>query len=82
MNLEKYQGKKIKVKLPDNREFEAIGIDYMIGEDYDEEYNSLSLQITNIIANGKSAKYNLQPYLNGKMLYAIYENQKIKIEEI
>lgn len=82
MNLEKYQDKKIKIKLPDNREFEAVGIDYMIGEDYDEEYNSLSLRITNIITNGKSAKYNLQPYLNGKMLYAIYENQNIKIEEI
>lgn len=82
MNLNNYEGKKIKIILPDNREFEAIGIDYMLGDDYDEEYNSLSLRVTKVIVNGKDAKHNLQPYMGGKMLYAIYENENVKIEEI
>lgn len=82
MDLSKYQGKKVRVKLPDNREFEATGIDYMLGDDFEEESNSLSLQINNIIVNGKSPKYNLQPYIGGKVLYAVYENQNITIEEI
>ncbi|MBB6623818.1 hypothetical protein [Clostridium gasigenes] len=82
MNLSKYQDKKIRVKLTDGREFEALGTDYMIGDDFEEEYNSLSLEITKVIINGKVPKYNLQPYIDGKILYAIYENQNVIIEEI
>lgn len=82
MNLSSYQGKKLKIKLSDNREFEALGIDYMYGDDFEEEYNSLSLIITDVIVNGQDNKHNLQPYLGGKMLYAIYENQDIQITEI
>lgn len=82
MNLNNYAGKKLKITLPDGREFESIGIDYMYGDDFDEEYNSLSLRIIKVIVNGKDARHNLQPYIFGKMLYAIYENENVKIEEI
>lgn len=82
MNLSNYQGKKLRIKLHDGREFEAIGIDYMLGEDFDEDYNSLSLEITKVISNKEELKYNLQKYIGGKVLYAIYENQNVIIEEI
>lgn len=79
MELSEFEGKPINVILQDGRQFEAVGVDYMIGTDYDEKFNSLSLRITKVLKDGPDERHNLSRYINGKMLYAIYENQKVKI---
>lgn len=80
IDLSKFNGKKIKVTFEDGAQMEAIGEEYMYGDDFDEEFNSLALKVTKVIKERK--KYPFSVYLRGTMLTAIYENENVKIEEI
>lgn len=80
IDLSKYGGKKIKITFEDGAIIEAVAEDYMNGDDYDEEFNSLALQVTKVIKESK--KYPFSPFINSNALTAIYENENVKIEEI
>lgn len=80
INLSKYNGKKIKVIYEDGAVIEAVGEEYMNGEDYDEEYNSLALKVTQVINESKESPFG--GYVGKNILTAIYENENVTIEEI
>ena len=52
----------------------------MLGDDYDEEFNSLSLKVINVIIERK--KYPFSVYVGHYVLTVIYGNENIEIEEI
>jgi hypothetical protein len=80
IDLSKFNGKKIKVIYEDGSQIEAVGEEYMYGDDSDEEFNSLALKVTKVIKERE--KYPFSQYINGNVMTAIYENENVEIEEI
>jgi len=80
INLSKFNGKNIRVDFGDGAQIEAVGEEYMYGEDYEEEYNSLALRVTKVIKDREIHPFRV--FVNSGLLTAIYENENVRIEEI
>ena len=80
VDLSKFNGKEIKVIFGDGAEIEAIGEEYMYGDDFDEEFNSLALKITKVIKDRETHPFS--EYIRKNILTAIYENENVNITEI
>lgn len=75
-----YEGKNVKIELLNGTIFKAEAVDFMIGDDYDEEFNSLSLRIKKVIKEPEES--DLKEYIGTNILFAVYENEVKSIEEI
>ncbi|KYN77169.1 hypothetical protein A0J52_09925 [Clostridium sporogenes] len=71
-----YGGKKILVTLEDGTIFKAKGISFMLGESFDEEYNSLALEVLETINIGKDRS------IAKGLVTSIYEDEVKNIEII
>lgn len=75
-NLSGYGGEKIKVTLNDGTIFKAKGISFMLGESFDEEFNSLAVEITDLI------NINTDRSFSKGSTIAVYEDEVKTIEVI
>jgi hypothetical protein len=80
VELSKFNGKKVKVSYEDGSQIEAIAEEYMYGDDFDEEFNSLALTVTKVIKEREMYPFGV--YVGHDMMTAIYENENVEIEEI
>jgi len=48
IDLSKYDGEKLRIKYDDGAQIEAIREEFMLGDNYDKEFNSMAIQYFNL----------------------------------